>query len=63
MNFQLCETLVRINSVCQDAPLRMERIGCEIVVVTGESDHRLDLLHNTVKKYSNLFKMVVSEPS
>jgi hypothetical protein len=45
--------------MCQDAPPRMGRIGCEIVVVTEELDHRLDLLHNKVKKYGNLFKMVV----
>ena len=36
----------------------MERIDYEIIVDTDEADHRLDLLHNNVKKYGTVFNTV-----
>jgi hypothetical protein len=44
--------------VRQDVPPRMESIRYEIVVDTDESDRRLELLHDNVKKYGTVFNTV-----
>ncbi len=44
--------------VRQDVPPRMESIEYEIRVDTDESDVRLDLLHENVKKYGAVFNTV-----
>jgi hypothetical protein len=36
----------------------MERIDFEILVETDEPDHRLELLHENVKKYGTVFNTV-----
>lgn len=58
LKFQLRGVEIRINGVRQDSPPRMERIDYEIIVDTDEADHRLDLLHNNVKKYGTVFNTV-----
>jgi uncharacterized OsmC-like protein len=49
---------VRIHGVRQDVPPRLERIDYEIRVDTDESDHRLELLHENVRKYGTVFNTV-----
>ena len=49
---------VRMHGVRQDVPPRMERIDYEILVETDEPDHRLELLHENVKKYGTVFNTV-----
>jgi uncharacterized OsmC-like protein len=49
---------VRVHGVRQDVPPRMERIDYEILVQTDEPDHRLELLHENVKKYGTVFNTV-----
>jgi uncharacterized OsmC-like protein len=49
---------VRIHGVRQDVPPRMERIDYEILVETDEPDHRVELLHENVKKYGTVFNTV-----
>lgn len=49
---------VRLNGVRQDVPPRMESIDYEIVVETDETEHRLALLHENVKKYGTVFNTV-----
>ncbi len=49
---------IRISGVRQDVPPRMESIEYEIRVDTDESDVRLDLLHENVKKYGTVFNTV-----
>lgn len=49
---------VRLHGVRQDAPPRMEDIAYEIVVDTDETEHRLDLFHENVKKYGTVFNTV-----
>jgi uncharacterized OsmC-like protein len=58
LKFQLRGVEIRINGVRQDTPPRMERIDYEIIVDTDEADHRLELLHNNVKKYGTVFNTV-----
>lgn len=42
----------------QDAPPCMESIDYEIIVDTDESDRRLELLHENVRKYGTVFNNV-----
>ncbi|RUR28346.1 OsmC family peroxiredoxin [Vreelandella andesensis] len=58
LKFKLRGVEVRLHGVRQDVPPKMESIDYEIVVDTDENDHRLELLHDNVKKYSTVFNTV-----
>lgn len=58
LRFSLKGVEVHIHGVRQDVPPKMESIDYEIVVDTDESDQRLDLLHENVKKYGTVFNTV-----
>jgi uncharacterized OsmC-like protein len=58
LKFELQGVEVSVHGVRQDVPPRMESITYEIVVDTAESDHRLNLLHDNVKKFGTVFNTV-----
>ena len=58
LNFSLRGVEVRVHGVRQDVPPRLERIDYEIFVDTDESDRRLELLHENVKKFGTVFNTV-----
>lgn len=58
LKFDLRGVEVRVHGIRQDVPPRMESISYEIVVDTDEGDHRIDLLHENVKKYGTVFNTV-----
>lgn len=58
LKFSLRGVTVRIDGVRQDVPPKMESITYEILVDTDESDQRLDLLHDNVKKFGTVFNTV-----
>lgn len=58
LKFQLRGVEVKVDGVRQDAPPRMESIRYEIILDTDETDQRLHLLHDNVKKYGTVFKTV-----
>jgi uncharacterized OsmC-like protein len=58
LKFQLRGVAVRIEGIRQDVPPRLESIRYDIVVDTDESDHRLALLHENVRKYGTVFNTV-----
>lgn len=58
LNFFLRGVEVRVEGVRQDVPPKMESITYEIIVDSDESDHRLELLHENVKKYGTLFNTI-----
>ena len=58
LKFELLGGEVRVHGVRQDLPPRMESIRYEILVDTNESDQRLNLLHDNVKKYGTVFNTV-----
>ena len=55
LKFSLRGVEIRVHGVRQDVPPRMERIDYEIVV---DTDRRLELLHDNVKKYGTVFNTV-----
>lgn len=58
LRFELRGVEVRVEGVRQDVPPKLESIRYEIVVDTDESDHRLALLHENVRKYGTVFNTV-----
>ncbi|MFN2362594.1 MAG: OsmC family protein [Marinobacter sp.] len=58
LKFELRGVEVNVHGVRQDAPPLMESIDYEIIVETDESDRRLELLHENVKKYGTVFNTV-----
>lgn len=58
LRFELRGISVELHGVRQDVPPRMERIDYVLTVDTDESDQRLALLHENVKKYGTVFNTV-----
>lgn len=58
LDFQLRGVEVHVHGVRQDAPPRMESIDYEILVDSDESEHRLELLHENVRKFGTVFNTV-----
>ncbi len=56
--FQLRGVAVQVHGVRRDVPPKLERIDYDIQVDTDESDARLALLHENVKKYGTVFNTV-----
>jgi uncharacterized OsmC-like protein len=60
LGFSLRGVEVRVDGVRQDVPPRMESITYEIIVDSDESDRRLELLHDNVRKYGTVFNTVAA---
>jgi len=58
LKFDLRAVEVRMQGIRQDVPPRMESISYEIFIDTDESDHKLELMHENVKKYGTVFNTV-----
>jgi uncharacterized OsmC-like protein len=58
LHFSLRGVEVKVDGVRQDVPPKMESVTYEIIVDTDESDQRLELLHENVKKYGTVFNTV-----
>ncbi|MBY4596820.1 OsmC family protein [bacterium BD-1] len=58
LRFELRGVEVRVEGVRQDVPPKLESVRYEIVVDTDETDHRLALLHENVRKYGTVFNTV-----
>lgn len=58
LQFELRGVKVIVDGVRQDVPPRMESIRYEIVVDTDETDRRIDLLHDNVRKFGTVFNTV-----
>ena len=58
LKFELRALTVHVHGVRQDVPPKMESIRYRVEVDTDESDQRLHLLHENVKKYGTVFNTV-----
>lgn len=58
LKFKMRGVEVIVDGVRQDVPPKMESMRYEIIVDTDESDQRLALLHENVKKYGTVFNTV-----
>jgi uncharacterized OsmC-like protein len=58
LGFALRGVEVLVDGVRQDVPAKMESIRYEIIIDTDEPDHRLELLHENVRKFGTVFNTV-----
>jgi uncharacterized OsmC-like protein len=58
LKFHLQGVEVRIHGVRQDDPPKMRSVTYEIAVTTDESERRLELLHQNVRRYGTVFNTV-----
>lgn len=58
LHFELRGVEVRLHGVRQDVPPKMESISYEILLDSDESDQRLNLLHDNVRKYGTVYNTV-----
>lgn len=58
LDFSLRGVRVIVHGTRQDVPPRMESVQYQIIVDTDESDRRLELLHDNVRKYGTVFNTV-----
>lgn len=58
LKFELQTMEVRLRAVRQDSPPRIQSVNYEILVDTDESDRRLELLHNNVRKFGTISNTV-----
>ncbi|PJZ85042.1 OsmC family protein [Leptospira harrisiae] len=58
LHFQLKGIQVIVDGIRQDVPPKMESIRYQIIVDTEESEDRLRLLHENIKKYGTVFNTV-----
>ena len=58
LKFDVRGVEVQVHGVRQEVPPKLERIDYDIRVDTYESDARLALLHENVKKYGTVFNTV-----
>jgi uncharacterized OsmC-like protein len=54
LNFSLRGVTIHLTGERQDGPPRMTRIDYEILVDTDETDRRLELLHQNVRKHGTI---------
>ena len=54
LKFQLRGVEIRLHGIRQDSPPKMISIDYEITVDTDETDHRLELLHQNVRKFGTI---------
>ena len=58
LEFELTDVEVKLHGFRQDNPPKMTLIEYELIIETGESDQRLDLLHKNVRKYGTISNTV-----
>ena len=58
LKFRFRSVDIRLHGVRQDVPPKMESIDYEILVDSDESDQRLALLHENVRRYGTVFNTV-----
>jgi uncharacterized OsmC-like protein len=59
LKFQLRGVEVHVHGLRQDVPPKLEQISYDIMVDSDESEARLALLHENVKKYGTVFNTVM----
>lgn len=60
LHFELAGIEVRLHGTRQDSPPRMTEIDYEIMVDSKEDDHRLELLHTSIRKNGTISNTLAS---
>lgn len=60
LKFSFRSASIRLHGVRQDKPPRMLRVGYQITIDTDESDRRLELLHENIRKFGTISNTVAA---
>jgi uncharacterized OsmC-like protein len=60
LKFEFRGVEVRLHGLRQDSPPKITAIDYELIVDTDETDHRLELLHQNVRKYGTISNTVAA---
>lgn len=60
LKFEFRGVEVHLHGLRQDSPPKMTAIDYELIVDTDETDHRLELLHQNVRKYGTISNTVAA---
>jgi uncharacterized OsmC-like protein len=60
LKFDFQTASITLHGIRQDKPPRMTAIDYEIVITTDEPDHRLDLLHQNIRKFGTISNTVAT---
>lgn len=60
LDFKLRRVEVKVHGTRQDSPPKMARIEYEIIVDTDESERRLELLHENVRKFGTVYNTLAA---
>jgi len=58
VDFSFHRLEVHVHGVRQDVPPKMESISYKVIVDTNESDRRLELLHENLRKYGTVYNTI-----
>jgi uncharacterized OsmC-like protein len=58
LQFGFLSAEVQVHGVRQDKPPRMVRVAYEIRIDTNETDHRIDLLHENIRKFGTILNTI-----
>ena len=60
LKFDIRGVEIHLCGVRQDSPPKITSIDYQLIVDTDEDDHRLDLLHQNVRKYGTISNTVAT---
>ena len=60
LKFEFRGVQVKLHGVRQDKPPKMVEINYELIVDTEESDRRLELLHENVRKFGTISNTIAT---
>lgn len=60
IDFSFHHLEVHVHGVRQDVPPKMESIYYEVRLGTDETDQRLELLHENIRKYGTVYNTIIS---
>ena len=58
LDFSFSRLEVHVHGIRQDVPPKMESIHYEVRVDTNETDQRLELLHDNIRKYGTVYNTI-----
>ncbi|MGV6851475.1 MAG: OsmC family protein [bacterium] len=58
IHFEYRAVNIRVHGTRQDSPPKMLQIDYEIVMQSNESEHKLNLLHENIRKYGTVYNTI-----
>jgi len=59
IHFEYQAVSIRVHGERQDSPPKMSSIEYEIIVESDESDHKMNLMHENIRKFGTIYNTVL----